>query len=455
MTRTEQQGPVAVAVLCLVQFVDVLSVTVVVTALPAMLTDLGAPPSTGTLVVTGYAMFFGGLLMLGARLGDRYGPRRVLLLGLAGFAAASLVAATAGSAALLVAARCAMGAAAAVSVPTALRMLSVGTGDRRRRALAAWSATGAAAGASGLLLGGVLTDLAGWRTVFWVNVPVAVGLAVAVTAVVRAPRARPGLRLDLAGAAVLTTAVMAVVSGSSLVERDLRGVGLLVAGAGLAAVFVRVERRAVDPLLPGAAVRHPGLRAGVAVSAVNTATTSSAVVLATLYLQDELGASATAAGLWLLPFSLSVVLGAAVAAPLTGRQGSRAVAVLGLGVVAGGLALLVPAPAVPWVLPVAVAVAGLGLGLASVAANALGTDVPGELAGTSSGALNTAAQLGTAVGVAAFVLLATGTDGLTVGGTPLAWAGAAALASLTAVVVRRPRPGRRASGTRWRGAVEA
>jgi MFS family permease len=148
-----------------VQFVDVLGVTVVVTALPAMLSGLGAPSSATALVVTAYAMFFGGLLMLAARLGDRYGHRRVLLIGLTDFGLASLLAATATSVLALVAARCLQGAAAALSVPTALRLLLAATPDedQRRRALAGWSAAGAAAGASGYLVGGVLTNLAGWR----------------------------------------------------------------------------------------------------------------------------------------------------------------------------------------------------------------------------------------------------------------------------------------------------
>ena len=123
MNGNGQRG--AVAVLCLVQFVDVLGVTVVITALPVMLADLGADQSAATLVVTGYAMFFGGLLMLGARLGDRYGHRRIMLAGLALFGAASLLGALAGAVVVLAAARCLQGAAAAASVPSALRLLSV------------------------------------------------------------------------------------------------------------------------------------------------------------------------------------------------------------------------------------------------------------------------------------------------------------------------------------------
>src|SRR5580698_4133334 len=137
---------VAVAALCLVQFMDVLGVTVVVTSLPAMLSSLHAPESFGSLIATGYAMFFGGLLMLGARLGDRFGHRRTIIVSLAVFAAGAVVAATASSVLALTAGRCLQGAAAAASVPSALRLLTTVTADGpdRRRAIAVWSAAGAA-----------------------------------------------------------------------------------------------------------------------------------------------------------------------------------------------------------------------------------------------------------------------------------------------------------------------
>ncbi|MGH3201887.1 MAG: MFS transporter [Streptosporangiaceae bacterium] len=169
----------AVVSLCLVQFVDVLGVTVVVTALPAMLASLRAPASAASLISAGYAMFFGGLLMLGARLGDRFGHRRVIMSGLAVFAVAAVLGATASSAAMLTAARCLQGAAAAISVPSALRLLTTITDDgpQRRKAIAFWSAAGAAAGASGFVIGGIATDLVGWRVVFWAYLPLAAALA--------------------------------------------------------------------------------------------------------------------------------------------------------------------------------------------------------------------------------------------------------------------------------------
>jgi MFS family permease len=434
---------VAVAALCLVQFVDVLGVTVVVTALPSMLAGLGAPPSSAALVVTGYAMCFGGLLMLGARLGDRYGHRRVLLIGLASFGIASFIAATAPALPALVAGRCLQGAAAALSVPTALRLLldAAPSGDARRRALAAWSAAGAAAGASGFLLGGILTELADWRIVFWINLPLAGLLAVAVRAAAPRPPTNWTGRLDLAGAATLTTGVMAVVYGTSLFEQAGRvALGMLALGLGVAllAAFVAVERRAADPLLPPAALRHAHLRAGAAASALNTATTSSAMTLATLYVQDVRGASPAAAGLLLLPFSACVVVGSTAAAPLLRARSARTGVATGLTIIAAGFAILLALPAVAWLLPVGVAVAGAGLGVSSVAANSLGMSVAPALQGTASGVLNTASQLGTALGVSALLLVATASEGsdLPLAGRPLAWASCVGLALAAAYALR-------------------
>ncbi|MEU8615998.1 MFS transporter, partial [Actinoplanes sp. NPDC048791] len=307
----------AVAVLCGIQFVDVLGVTSGITALPAMLSGVSAPPAATPVLATVYAMFFGGLLVLGARLGDRYGHRRVLLLGCAAFALVSLVGASAQEVVQLVTARGLQGAAAAISVPSALRLLLDASPepDDRRGALAAWSASGAAAGALGLLVGGVLTDVFDWRAVFWVNVPVGLVLVVAVRLVIpRSPGEREPVRLDLTGAALLTGAVMALIVGASALENPharTAGALLIVAGLAAGAVFVVHQRRVSAPLVPRAAFASANLRTGTAVSFVNTATTSSTGVLATLSLQQELGISAVGAGLALVPFSLGVVVGSA------------------------------------------------------------------------------------------------------------------------------------------------
>lgn len=439
--------PPGVAALSTVQFVDVLGGTVVVTALPTMLADLGASPSVSSLVVTGYAMFFGGLLVLGARCGDRYGHRRVLQAGILLFGLASLVAALSPDVAVLVVARCLQGAAAAFSVPAALRLLTgVATeADDRRRSLALWSASGAAAGASGFVLGGLVTEWGSWRLIFWFMLGLAAVLVLAVRRVVPAGPGNPGQRLDVLGAGVLTGAVMALVVGAALLEFPrvrLLGAALVAVGLGLGPALVAVERRQRVPLLPGGAVRNGNLRSGALSSFLNTATTSSAVTLATLHLQQVDGRSSIAAGLLLLPFSLAVVLGAAGAAPLLRRRRPPTVMALGLGLIAVGILALLPFGAAPAAVPLCVALSGCGIGLSSVAATATGTDVPEGMQGVASGVLNTAAQLGTALGVAAILLVASvaGGAGGPGHGAPAGWICAGALAVLGAVLLARLKP---------------
>ncbi len=264
----------AVATLCLVQFVDVLGVTVVVAALPAMLADTGSGyPTDGALISTGYATLFGGLLVFGSRVGDRYGHRRTIHAGLALFALGALLTAAAGTAAVVTAGRCLQGAAAAVAVPSALALLTtIAADDRARaRALAAWSAAGAVAGASGFLVGGVVTQLAGWRLIFWLMLGVAALQAVAVTAFVGpATAAGPGARrppLAPLASGLLTLAVMLLVVGATLLGEPVhRGLGALLLGAALACVpaFVRADRRSRAPLLPADLLRRPVLRRGAA-----------------------------------------------------------------------------------------------------------------------------------------------------------------------------------------------
>ncbi|MBF0686147.1 MAG: MFS transporter [Cellulomonas sp.] len=422
-----------VTVLCAVQFVDVLGVTSATTAIPAVLAGLGLDAHAAGPLATAYAMFFGGLLVVGARLGDRYGHRRVLSAGLVGFAAVSLVGGLAGSLEQVLAARALQGAAAALSVPSALRLLLHATDedDARRTALAAWSAAGAAAGAAGFVVGGALVELLDWRAVFWVNAPVGALLLVGVLLVVPAPAPDdPTTRLDLPGGALLVASVMCVVAAAAAVEQRAaagRAGLLLLAGVAAAAGFVRRMRRAAAPLVPPQAWRSVRLRDGTVLSFVNTATTSASAVLATLHLQDELGLSALRAGLTLLGLSALVVVGSAASAPLLARWGPRSVAAAGLAVVAGGNVVLVLAGAAWAGIALGTAVVGLGLGLTSVAATSLGTDVQDELAGSASGILNTGAQLGTAVGTAVLVMLA-GLASVT-----WAWAVAALLAAATAV----------------------
>src|ERR1019366_5409860 len=249
------------------------------------------------------------------------------------------------------AARCLQGAAAAASVPSALRLLTTLTaeGRARRRAIAAWSAAGAAAGASGFIIGGIVTDLAGWGVIFLACLPLAVPRgAVTFRAV---PRDRDGEAagpLDAAGSVTLTAAVMTVIVGTTLIAQRghrLSGGGLIAVAAALAAGFILIERPAARPL---------------------------------------------SAGLALLPFSLAVIAGSALAAPALHRIPAHRVIAAGLTLIALGDGSLIAAARSGWGLPACVALAGLGIGLSSVAATTLGTDVPATWRGTASGIINTA-----------------------------------------------------------------
>jgi MFS family permease len=426
-----------VTVLCLVQFIDVMGVTVVLTALPAILRDLHLPDAAATLVSASYAVLFGGFLMLGSRVGDRYGHRRTVMASLAAYAAASVLAMLSTGLASLTLARGLQGMAAAASVPAALRLLTTLTsaGEPRRRAVAAWSAAGAVAGASGFVVGGVATEVASWRLPFAITTAVAAALAVGVRAVVPADTrsARPP-RLDLAAGLMLTAAVMCLVAGTTMLTEVglFQGTGFVVLGGVLLVLLVLVERRCVEPILSGQVLSMSAVRVGATGSFVNTASTSSAATLATLYLQDGLGLSPLAAGAYLLPLSLAAVLGSVLAGAALRRRAMRAVLAMGLAVIAAGNLVLVAGQGQIAVL-VAVATIGLGLGVASVAANSIGTDVLDALKGTSAGILNTAAQLGTAIGIAVIILIASFTSYTT------GWTCAAATAAVTAAAMRRKR----------------
>lgn len=306
----------------------------------------------------------------------------------------------------------------------------------RRGALAAWSASGAAAGAMGFLVGGLLAEILGWRAVFWVTVPVGLLLVAGIRLLVPPSTADGrGARVDLVGASLLVAAVMALIVGASLVEDPARRTGgglLAVAGLVVGATFVAHQRRARNPLVPQAAFASTNLRTGTVVSFVNTATTSSAGVLATLFLQGELGISPVGAGLVLMPFSVAVIVGSMLTKPLGARLPAWRLAAAGLaGIAAGNLLLAATYGSIAGIVG-GVAVAGVGLGVASVAATAIGTDVAETLGGTSSGLLNAGAQLGTAVGVAVLLVLAASVN-QPWPGTAQAWIVAAAIAGATAL----------------------
>ena len=380
--------------------------TIVAVTLPTVRRELGFTAAGLQWVVSAYTLAFGGLLVAAGRAGDLFGRRRLFALGLALFGAASLSCGLATSPTVLVASRGVQGVGAALAAPAALALLTVAFAEpaERRRAVAWWTAAAAGGGASGWVLGGVLTEALGWRAVFLVNVPLCL-VAVALIARVLEESRGPRTSLDLGGAVAVTIGLALTVLGFTLVES--RGIADPVAlaslGAGAVALvgFVAVERRALHPILPPWAIRRPGFIPAAVTAAALTGSTSSAMFLALLYQQEEMGRSALEAGLWSAPLNVAVIAGSFLGA----RGRPSFVMPAGLVAVAAGALALVTLSSAGFAL--SFLLMGAGLGAAAVASTASGTDaLPEEEQGIASGVLNAAAQIGTALGLAVIVTLA-------------------------------------------------
>ena len=424
MTGTALQGQAvrgggrwaALAVLCVVQFVDVLGVTIVIVALPAIGRDLGLAERDLHWVASVYALCFGGFLLLAGRAADLYGRRRLFAAGLALFTAASLTCGLAGAPAMLLAGRALQGLGAALAVPAALSLLTTTFpgGPGRARALGAWTAAAAGGGVTGFFLGGVLVGTLGWPWVFLVNVPVGALVLVLTPILPASGRERVSARrLDVAGAVTGTAGLALLVYGFTRAEQAgfaAAGIlGTLALAAILLAGFWWIEGRVADPIVPHRVLRSRELVGATLAAFTLTAVTSPAGVLGSLYLQEALGYPPAATGLALLPFSVAAIAGSFAGAWLVARLGARATMACGLGAVTAAMLLLSRIPTqggLPW-LVAGVVLAGSGLTCAAVASTASGTAAAaGDAQGLASGLLNAAAQVGTAVGIAALVTVA-------------------------------------------------
>jgi len=389
-----------IAVVCAAQFVVVLDVTIVTTALPAIGRDLGVDRTELPWVITAYTLVVGALLVPCGRLTDLFGPRRTFRLGVAVFVAASAACALAWSPAVLVAARAVQGLGAALLSPAALALLTAISepGAVRRRAVGWWTAAAAGGGASGWVLGGLLTEFLGWRSVFWVNVPIGLILLVVRTL----PRgARQRVPLDVPGAVAITVTLGLLVYG--LHNHDW--VPLLLAVV-LAVPLVRHLRRTADPVLP---VLRSAPGANLAALAL-TASTTPAMYLSTLYVQDVMRLPPARASLLFPAFNLAVIAGSLAGPAVLRRLGPGRAMLIGfvaLAASAGVLAALPGAGMPIGQLLVAFAGMGAGLGVASVASTHAGTEaVEPERQGVAGGVLMSSAQVGTAAGLAVLAPLA-------------------------------------------------
>jgi EmrB/QacA subfamily drug resistance transporter len=418
MTMDTRTRWLALVVLCLGDLMIVLDVTIVGVALPSIKEDLGFSDSSLAWVVNAYLLTFGGFLLLGGRLGDLFGHRRLFLAGIAIFTVASLTCGLATSQAMLIGARAVQGVGGAIVSAVALSLIVTLFIEpaERAKAMGVFGFVASGGGSIGVLLGGVLTDTLDWHWIFLVNIPI--GIAVLGLSFVLLPgghTAQPGVRLDIAGAVTVTTALMvavyAIVNGNEVGWTTARTLGLLGLAAVLLGVFVLIESRVSSPLVPLALLRLRNLAVSNVVGILWAAAMFAWFFLSALYLQLVLGYSPLEVGLAFLPGNL--IMGAfslGLSARLVMRFGIRLPLATGLGLAAVGLALFARAPVdgsfVVDVLP-SMILLGVGAGMAfnPVLLAAMGDVEPGD-AGLASGIVNTAFMMGGALGLAVLASLA-------------------------------------------------
>jgi len=401
----------AFAVLAVAFFMTTVDLTIVNVALPTIGRDLHFSESSLQWVVTAYGLTFGGFLLLGGRLADLLGRRRILMLGLAMFTAASLGAALAASDGFLIAMRGLQGLGAAIVLPAALSIVMnmFEEGAERNRALGIWGGIGAAGGTFGLIAGGVLTRYLGWETIFFLNVPIGVA------ALVLAPRIVPESRLealrrrfDPLGAISVTGGLLLLVYGLSKAPEagwsSARTIVPLAISAAALATFLLVESRVEAPLMP---LRIFGLRSVATANTVGLLLGASFfgfIFIGTLYMQQVLGYSALQTGLAWVSASLTSLGLAGLSQRLVTRMSAGPVMALGMALIGGGVlwSTQVPAHGHFWSSlagPFFVAGAGTAFGFIPVSIAGL-AGVSERDAGLASGLLNTSQQLGGAIGVA-------------------------------------------------------
>jgi EmrB/QacA subfamily drug resistance transporter len=442
----------ALALLCTAQLMLILDVTVVNVALPDIGSALGLGRAALTWVLTAYTVTFGGLMLLGGRLADMWGARRVLLAGLATFTLASLVTGLAGGSGMLIGGRVAQGAGAALLSPAALSLVTATfTGTERHRALAIWAAIGGTGAALGVLLGGVLTAAASWRWIFIVNVPVGVVALASLPHLLLPDQPAPGReRVDVPGAALVTAATGSAMFG--LVNAGsgwftVRTVLPLAAAAALYAGFAAVERGTRAPLMdPRILARRP-VAAGAFLMIIATGLLVGLFFLGSFYLQRHRGYGPLRTGLCFLPVAVAVIAGAQAAGRLLARIGSGWLAT-GALVTAGAGTAVAGRWLGPVILIIGMSLAALGLGAVFVTATTTAlAPAGGPEAGVVSGVVNTFHELGGAVGVAALsgVAAASLTGAAGPGGFRAAFAvcavAALAAAGIAAAVAPRGRTG--------------
>ncbi len=396
---------------CLAQFMVVLDATVVNVALPSIQRGLHFSPANLQWVVNGYTLVFGGFLLLGGRAADLLGRKRLFIAGIVVFSLASLLNGLAQSSTMLVAGRGLQGLGGALVSPAALSIINTTFTEtqERTKALGVWSAIAAGGGAVGLLLGGVLTDLASWQWIFFVNVPV--GVIALLLAVRYVPESRILLAhrtFDLSGAVTVTAGlvvlVYAIVKAQAFGWGSARTVGLIALSLALLALFVAIERRSAAPLMRLSIFKIRTLTVADIVLLLVASGLFGMFFFASLYVQEILGYSPLQAGIAFLPVTAGIVVGAGISQQLIPRLGLRNVSIGGVTLATIGMLVLTQLPVhgsyaadlLPGLLPMSI-----GMGLTFVPITLLGTGgVAPEDAGLASGLFNTAQQVGGSLGLA-------------------------------------------------------
>src|ERR687892_566538 len=470
-SQYRQRRWLALALLCMAQFVVVLDASIVNVALPTIGESLAFSQDNLSWVVNAYVLTFGGFLLLGGRLADLLGRRRVFMGGLILFALASLAGGFAQSDAVLIAARAVQGLGAAILSPAALSIITTTfrDGAERNKALGVWGAVAGAGGAAGVLLGGVLTQYLGWEWVLWVNVPIGIGAAALAPSLIAESRSESETRaFDFAGAVSVTAGLSLLVYG--LVEAPGAGwgsgqtLGLLAGAVALLGAFVAIELRSAAPLVPFRIFRLRTLTGANVVGILTGASLFSMFFFISLYMQNVLGFSAIEAGLAYLPLAVSIIISAGIASQLVTRVGFKPILATGMLLVAGGLLWFGQISAdgsfIADVLgPSLVAAVGLGFAFVPQTIAAV-SGVADREAGLASGLINTSQQVGSALGLAVLATIANSrTDSFvaSAGGNPaalpnaltegfrsafLAGAGIATLGAIATLILIRSRDSR-------------
>ncbi len=419
MIGSERMKWLALALLCAVQFMVVLDVAIVNVALPSIQADLGFSQQNLQWVISAYALVFGGFLLLGGRAADLLGRRRVFVAGTIVFTVGSLLCGLAWSEASLIGARAFQGLGAAAITPAALSILvtTFKEGRERNIALGAWGAVGGFGAAAGVLFGGILTDLLSWEWIFFVNVPVGL-VALALTPLLLSESLdKHGQGFDALGAILVTSGlsifVLGITQGRDWGWSSAETIGVFVAAAGLLVGFVLWELRAKDPLVPFSIFRLQTLTAANAVGFILGTAMFAMFLMLTLYMQEVLGYSPLETGVGYLAVAGTAIIWANVAAAAVNRVGVKPALVFGMSLMTVGLLYFtqVSVGGSYWTdLFPGFLIIGLGLPFAFVPVTiaAVAGTKPGE-AGLASGLINTAQQIGGAVGIAILSTIAVST----------------------------------------------